>query len=186
MAIADWLPLVTEDSGGPLFGDGPDRKTFVDGYEHGWREADAMGVDAAVEILENDDPHAMFVYLGNPDESSHQAGSIGEEYRAAIAEADRQVGRIMDALRSRSGFQDENWLVLSSTDHGRRADGGHGGDSPEENTIYFLAWGSGVVPGPIEPAPRIVDVAATALTHLGVPLNPERSLDGRPEALNER
>ena len=29
--------------------------------------------------------------------------------------------------------------MLVSTDHGRTAEGGHGGDSPEETTIFYLS-----------------------------------------------
>ncbi len=181
--VADWLPLVTEDSGGPLFGDGPDTKVVLDGYDLGWAEADARSVDAAVEHLRTADPDALFVYLGNPDETSHEARSIGPEYRNAIALADQHVGRLVEAVRARASYADEDWLLLVSTDHGRRPDGGHGGSSRAETTIFFLAHGPSVVRGSLDEPPRIVDVAATALVHLGFALEPGWELDGRPVAL---
>jgi len=180
---ADWLPLVTDKSGGPLITSAVDRIIVHDGYDLGWAEADELGVRAAVTVLLDADPDAMFVYLGNPDETSHQTFSIGEPYREAIALSDTQVGLLVDAVRDRSSYADENWLILISTDHGRTQIGQHGGDSPEETTIFILAHGPSVLPGPIEGTPQIVDIAVTALTHMGIEIEDGWALDGRPIAL---
>ncbi len=180
---ADWLPLVTDDSGGPLIGDGPDMKFVVNGYEAGWGEADGQVTVAAVEELGVGDPDALFVYLGNPDETSHRAGSIGEEYREAIALADRHVGLLIAAVRERPSYGEEDWLILVSTDHGRRADGGHGRGSPEERTIFYLASGPSAARGTIDGSPEIVDVAVTALVHLGIEIDPAWDLDGNAVGL---
>ena len=72
-----------------------------------------------------------------------------------------------------------------STDHGRRPDGGHGGESIEERTIFYLAAGRAAQAGVPAEAPEIVDVAVTALTHLGLPPEPEWDLDGRARGLRE-
>jgi pimeloyl-ACP methyl ester carboxylesterase len=177
---ADGLPLGAEDSGGPLIGDAPDAKFVVDGYDIGWAEGDRASTEAALEALSNGDPDAMFVYLGNPDETSHQTSSIDAPYREAIEEADRQVGRLLEALRGRASFAEEDWLVLVSTDHGRRPNGGHGGRSEAELTTFFIASGPSAVAGEIEGTPRVVDVAVTALAHLGIEIDPAWRLDGRP------
>lgn len=176
--VADWLPLVADDAGGPLFGDSPDVKIALNGYELGWAEADERSVAAATEHLRAADPDAMFVYLGNADETSHQTRGTGEEYRTAIALADRHVGRLVEAIRGRPTYADEDWLILVSTDHGRRPDGGHGGESEAERTIFYLAAGPSTVRGTLPGTPRIVDVAVTALAHLGIWLDPGWGLDG--------
>lgn len=195
-AAVDWLPLAELPDGGPVLPDAIDTRIVLNGYDHGWAEADGMVTAQAVRHLGEADPDAMFVYLGNPDETSHQHGSIGAEYRDAIALADRHVGVLIDAVRDRPGYANENWLVLISTDHGRREDGGHGGDSPEEMTIFILASGLGAGgpggPGGAgntadwpPPGPAfIVDIAPTALAHLGLEIDPAWGLDGRP--LGER
>lgn len=176
---ADWLPLVTDDSGGPLIsGDAIDEMIVHDGYEVGWGEGDQLGVDAAIAALATSNPDAMFVYLGNPDETSHQAGSIGIEYRQAIELADRHVGQLIDAIQKRDTIEAEDWLVLISTDHGRRLDGGHGGRSAEEMTIFIVAHGPSVAAGTTMVSPRIEDVAVTALAHLGITIDPSWGLDG--------
>lgn len=177
-AVADWLPLVTETAGGPLIGSAPDRVVALNGYELGWAEADAHAVDSAIVALGDPDLDALFVYLGDPDETSHRAASIGEPYREAIRRADALVGRLVAAVRGRVTYPTEDWLILVSTDHGRRPDGGHGGDTPEETTIFLLAHGPSVSGARIEGEPRIVDVAVTALVHLGIEIDPAWGLDG--------
>jgi arylsulfatase A-like enzyme len=183
VAIVDWPPLMVLPGGRALVGPDVDVREAPDGYELGWGEADARSTELAVHHIRESDPDALFVYLGNADETSHRTGSIGEEYRAAIVEADRQVGRIIEAVESRPGYGREDWLVLVSTDHGRRADGGHGGTSPEEMTTFLLVGGPAASAGAIEGPTFIVDVAVTALTHLGIPVDPAWKLDGRAVGL---
>ncbi|MCI0436509.1 MAG: alkaline phosphatase family protein [Gemmatimonadetes bacterium] len=179
-AAIDWLPLAADSAGGPIIGDEPDTKYIFNGYAlASWAAGDSAVVDAAVKHLRSRPSDAGFVYLGNPDEVSHEARSIGEEYRAAIALADRHVGMLLDAIRSRPDFAQEDWLVLVSTDHGRRTDGGHGGDSPEESTIFYIASGPATVRGTPARPPDIVDVAVTALAHAGLAIDPAWQLDGR-------
>ena len=179
-AVVDWLPLIQLEGGSTAIGAEVDRREILDGYEVGWAQADTRATGLTVEHLSAADPDALFVYLGNPDEASHQAGSIGVEYREAIALADEHVGRMIAAVRARPTFPAENWLVLVSTDHGRRADGGHGGDSPVEMTTFILTSGPGAAVGAIDGETFIVDVAVTALTHLGIEIDPAWGLDGRP------
>lgn len=179
-AIVDWLPLARRDAGTPTISDAVDERHVLDGYELGWAEADTQSVERAVELLRDAGPDALFVYLGNPDETSHEHGSIGAEYRAAIELADRHVGALVDAVRARSTYADERWLILASTDHGRRSDGGHGGDSPEEMTIWVLAHGLARVDPAALGRVDIVDIAPTALTHLGLGLDSAWALDGTP------
>jgi predicted AlkP superfamily pyrophosphatase or phosphodiesterase len=178
-AVADWKPLVAADDGAPTISDQVDVRIVLDGYEVGWAEADEQSVELAVAHLGEADPDAMFVYLGNPDEASHEHRSIGPEYRQAIAQADAHVGRLVAAVRARPSYAGEDWLILMSTDHGRTAEGGHGEDTPEERTIFFLASGPAAVVGsPTDPV-FIVDVPVTALAHLGIPAAPEWNLDGK-------
>ena len=184
--VADWMPLVRAVDGGPLIGEAPDVKVAFDGYELGWPEADELSVDTAVTYLRSADPDLAFVYIGSPDETSHETGSIGEPYREAIAAADVLVGRLVAAVEARPTYQTEDWLILVSTDHGRREDGGHGGETIEERTIFFLASGPSVQIGMLSGTPAIADVAVTALAHLGIEIDEAWGLDGRVVGLRSR
>ncbi|WP_420634984.1 alkaline phosphatase family protein [Candidatus Palauibacter sp.] len=179
-AAIDWLPLAALEGGEPVLSSAIDTLVAVDGYELGWAAADAVVTARAALHLAGADPDAAFVYLGNPDETSHVHGSIGAEYRDAIALADRHVGILIQALQARAAYLEEDWLVLISTDHGRRADGGHGGPSPEEMTTFILASGRATRNWPAAERTFIVDVAATALHHLGGPVDISGDLDGQP------
>lgn len=188
-AALDWVPLADldavslaelEDDLGPVLPAAIDVREVVNGYDLGWAEADGEIAARAARHLREADPHAMFVYFGNPDETSHRHGSIGAEYRDAIALSDSHVGIVVDAMRARPTYADEDWLVLMSTDHGRRADGGHGGDSPEEMIIFILASGPATAGWPPPGPAFIVDVATTALAHLGIEIDPAWGLDGVP------
>jgi predicted AlkP superfamily pyrophosphatase or phosphodiesterase len=177
-AVADWPPLVRPVDGGPLVGSDVDQVVALDGAEMGWIAADSAVAEAAIRILSQGAPHALFVHFGAPDEVGQATGSIGREYIQAIGHVDRQIGRILGALEARNPMQGEEWLVLVSTDHGLRRDGGHGGETMAERTIFYIA--SGGTPEPIRfgTNPRIVDVAPTALNHLGLSLE-GMELDGR-------
>ena len=181
-AALDWMPLASLDGGGPVLSDEIDTVVAVDGYELGWAEADSVVASRAAQHLASAAVDAAFVYLGNPDETSHRHASIGVEYREAIALSDRHVGWLVGALRARPAYAEEDWLVLISTDHGRREDGGHGGDSPEEMTIFILASGPSTGSWPAAGArpTYIVDIPTTALHHLGVLVGTGAGLDGEP------
>jgi hypothetical protein len=49
--------------------------------------------------------------------------------------------------------------------------------------VFLIISGPGAAPGKIAGPTYLVDVAATALTHLGIPLDPTWKLDGHPVGL---
>ena len=183
-AVVDWLPLGGQDSGGPVISDAIDTMIAIDGYPTGYTLSDERSVALAVEQLTIADPDVLFVYLGNTDVVGHESGSLSDEYRLAIEDADRHVGVLVEAVRGRASFADEDWLILISTDHGRRDDGGHGSDSEEERRIFFLASGPSVIDAAPQGEIQIVDVAATAIAHLGIAIDDEWDLDGRVVGLS--
>ena len=184
-AVLDWPPLGTTDSGGPLFGEEIDVKVNFDGEADGYRYADSLSVEVAVEHLRDTDVDAAFVYLGDIDVVAHATNSRSPEYRAAIEWADTRVGLLLQAVRARPTYDQEDWLILMSTDHGRDDAGGHGGTSPSETTIFFLASGPSVEPGTTDCPPEIVDVAVTALAHMGLGPDPAWNLDGQVRGLKK-
>ena len=94
----------------------------------------------AVNQLSNFDPHAIFLHYDEVDYAGHGSGfsPSNQTYLQAIESVDRQVGEVIRALTSRMNYQDENWLILLSTDHGGLGSS-HGGSSPEEETIFLIA-----------------------------------------------
>jgi predicted AlkP superfamily pyrophosphatase or phosphodiesterase len=153
-----------------------------------YQAADEKCAAKAAEVLNDGDPDVMFVYLGNVDETGHKKGFHPSvpEYMQALQAVDTQIGTILAALHERPRYQDENWLVLVSTDHGGRGTNHGGGRSQNEvNTVFLIVSGDAAIRGPIEGRTDQVDVVATALAHLGVPLKLEWKLDGRAVGLKK-
>ena len=94
----------------------------------------------AINQLENEDPDVMFLHYDEVDHAGHAYGFSQNvsEYVSAIEGVDTQVGLVLDALYARPNFDDENWLILLSTDHGGLGFS-HGGGSVEEETIFYIA-----------------------------------------------
>ncbi|UCC48276.1 MAG: alkaline phosphatase family protein [Gemmatimonadota bacterium] len=184
-AVVDWLPLGSETSGGPLISDEIDAKLTFDGDELGYAAADSQSVAAAIRFLSNQGPDAAFVYIGYPDIASHEHGGRSPEYNASIALADAQVGQLLQAVRTRLTFAQEDWLILVVTDHGHKDEGGHGGLTPEEKTVFYLASGPSTVRATPADA-NLVDVTVTALAHLGVEIDASWGLDGKVSGLRTR
>jgi predicted AlkP superfamily pyrophosphatase or phosphodiesterase len=184
-AVVDWPPLGSPASGGPLLSSRVDRIELFDGDSLGYHAADSMSVDAAVRALAEADLDAAFVYLGDIDVVGHEHGTLGPEYRAAIEWADTRVGMLVDAVRRRETFDGEDWLVIVSADHGQTDAGTHGGESAIERTVFLIVSGSSAAAGTTTREGNVVDVAATALAHLGVVIDPEWGLDGWPVGLTD-
>ncbi len=180
-AVLDWPPLGTAQDGGPLVSSKVDLVINVNGDNLGYGPADELSVELAADRLRNGDPDATFVYLGDPDVVAHETSSLSDEYRAAIETADRQVGLLLDAVRARPTYDQEDWLVISSTDHGRDDEGGHGGESEKELTIYYLVSGASATT--LQQPAEIVDVACTAMAHLGLVIDPAWALDCKTNGL---
>lgn len=135
----------------------------------------------AINTLDKKDPDVLFVHFNDVDAAGHNHGFSPQlsEYLAAIESADHRVGRILQAMRKRESYEQEDWLVMVTTDHGGLKSKSHDSGTPQEHTVFIIAHGPSVMPGEIEGRPGVVDVAATAMVHLGIPIEKEWRFDGR-------
>jgi arylsulfatase A-like enzyme len=157
-----------------------DNEDFAAGDEH--------VTQRAKQLLAADDPDAMLVYLGNVDATGHSDGFHPSvvSYRQAIENADRQIGEVLAALEARPSYAHEDWLILVCTDHGglgTNHEAGH--NSPEVRRVFLIVSGPSARRGVVEEPTYLVDVVATALAHLNVPVDPAWELDGREIGLRE-
>ncbi|MED7954897.1 alkaline phosphatase family protein [Streptomyces sp. BE303] len=143
-------------------------------------EYDAGTTSRAVARLRDTDPDAVFVQLDNVDHAGHSSGSASQAYLEAIRGVDAQVGQILAAVRGRTGYAQEDWLVMVTADHGHTPTGGHGGSTWEERQTFVIANGSAFPAGSVRYDVRMVDIAPTALAHLGIAVDPAWGLDGSP------
>ena len=155
------------------------------GPEEYTRQDAIIAVDAA-KLVREDDPQAVMVYFGAVDETGHRFGFHPnvDKYIAAIETVDEHVGELLQALKSRPNYAQENWLVLVSTDHGGQGFGHSGGHSiPDIRTTFLIVSGPAAKQGKIEEETFVVDLPVIALTHLGVKIDADWKLDGRPVGL---
>lgn len=138
------------------------------------------------ELLIKEEVDVMFVQLDEVDGAGHRHDySVhSPRYLKAIERSDKQLGQMVQALTQRPEYTGEDWLILVSTDHGG-SDFGHGKDIPEHTTVFYIASGPGVAMGEIEKEVAVVDVAVTALHHLGIEARESWYLDGQVAGLIE-
>jgi hypothetical protein len=174
-AIADWTPLTTNSAGQAIFSDAVQKKVTYDGDALGWAAADARIATEAAAYLKDTGPDASFVYFGNVDIAGHSCGAAGACYRTATEQTDKHIATLLNAVRARPTYANEDWTILVTADHGHTEAGGHGGSSVPERSSFIIRNGPGTTPGTPAIAPKNVDIAAIVLSRFGVTV-PE--LDG--------
>ncbi len=125
-------------------------------------------------------PQVLFVHLPRVDKVGHAEGWSSKAQLAAIAAADRCIGRFLEALRRRRVL--DSTVVLVTADHGG-AGQSHGPDDPRSRTIPWIIAGPGICReadltrnGDLEI--RTEDTFATICMLLGIVV--PQPIDGRP------
>ena len=119
----------------------------------------AATLEAAVAAIRAAPPQLLFLHFDHVDHAGHQFGHGSPEYLAAVEEADRIMGRLVDALREK-GIYDQTILLVTS-DHGGVGKG-HGGATMAEIEIPWIIRGPGVAGGREITVPvNTYDTAAT-------------------------
>ena len=151
-----------------------------------YEEGDAEAAAACVKLMKPQSPDATCLYLGQVDETGHRHGfhPTVPEYVQAIEQVDRHIGEVVAAIRGRTQYAQENWLVLVCTDHGGLGTGHGGGhEEPEIRRTFLIVSGPSALRGRSDDPTWQVDVVATTLHHLGVTPRPEWELDGKAVGL---
>ena len=147
-------------------------------------KGDIAVTQAVVAHLTEKTPTVVFVHLDEVDHQGHLAGHSATvpEYAEALETVDAQIGEMLDAVGARPTYDQEDWLVVVTTDHGGTGMGiGHGGQSDEERTIFIIASGGAVGRGQtISPGPGHTAVAPTVMAHLGLAIDPAWGWESEP------
>ena len=152
------------------------RGTWADHYADEVGERGDSGNAARIAtLLSSGDPDVIFWQISAVDSAGHAGGfsPTNPDYLKAITTADGYYGTVLTALRQRPGYIDgsEEWLILTVTDHGGYGTSHHlptSGHDLEVQQTFFIATGSGVVPGANLGQPRVYDVAVTTMAHMGI------------------
>lgn len=169
-AVASWAPITDI-----IFSAKVDTRVSTPAAEY-----DVGTTSRAVAEVKNGNPDAVFVQLDNVDHAGHSSGAASQAYLDALHGVDTQVGQILAAVKSRATYGDEDWLVMITADHGHTDAGGHGGSTWAERQTFMIATGGTAMAGSVRHDVRMPDIAASALAHLGVAIDPSWGFDGRP------
>src|SRR5262249_45281080 len=123
--------------------------------------ADTRVCSRAVELLERDaDLDALFVHLDAVDAWGHRAcySRWSPCYRGPAARADGCSGGMFEPAARPPPRREEDWLVMSVSDHGGRWFG-HVADHDANRRVHLVVAGDRVRPRHIDPPPSVADVA---------------------------
>lgn len=107
-----------------LFEKFEDDRTLLQGF---LREIEA-GTDCVFGIFEA------------PDYNGHSTGfsNRNPRYAASVCRLDNIAFRLLEAVKSRPTYAQEDWLILITSDHGGHARG-HGTQKPEDRTTFIAS-----------------------------------------------
>jgi predicted AlkP superfamily pyrophosphatase or phosphodiesterase len=121
---------------------------------------------AAAWIRATPDFGFVFAYYGSVDLEGHASGWMSDAYLRRIADADRAVGKLVDAMPDGQG------LTIVTADHGGH-EKTHGTDSELDMTVPLIVCGKAARAGADLGQTSILDLAPTIAAHLGIARPPE-------------
>ena len=162
-------------------------------------------VTAAAKIqLLDPELDVLFIHYDETDAAGHGFGFSPSvpQYMNAIEGVDSEIGEVLEALKNRINYDNEDWVIVSTTDHGGSGTS-HGGNSDDERHIWWYASGNSLpnmeITGPdpgsflmpnnpvdsaiLENTPVLTDIAVTAIDWMLPGVDPETypgwRLDGK-------
>lgn len=137
-------------------------------------EAEA-GFAAALAYLRERDPEFLLLHVKELDSIGHDDGWGSDAQREGLRRVDAQLADFVGALGM---LPPRRRVLILTSDHGGTGHH-HGGDSPKEMEIPWIAWGVGIERGAIDGTVSTMDTAATVLALLGAAPPPEWHWQGR-------
>ena len=117
---------------------------------------------SGADLISENDIDLAHVYIEAPDVVGHNEGWMSAAYMNAVEQSDGLV----KAFISRLGDKSKDYIFFVTTDHGGHVYG-HGSDSAEDTTIWFICFGEGIKPTTVADF-SILDVVPTVASHLGI------------------
>jgi len=94
----------------------------------------------AFSYLSQENPDVLFLHYDDVDHAGHANGfSIDvPEYVSAIEQVDTYIGIVLAGIESGDNYENEEWLILVTTDHGGIGFS-HGGNTIDEKQVFLIA-----------------------------------------------
>lgn len=104
-------------------------------------DSDAETLETLQKALQDTSDSSYDVIFATLEYSDHAGHSIGygndvDEYVGASQQVDREGYKLLQAIYERDSYQEEDWLIIITTDHGGSGSD-HGGQSSEEVNTWF-------------------------------------------------
>ena len=168
-----WTPIHTQ-----IFGSTMDYNELHSTY-------DGSVAQGAADYMSTPNLDVLFLDFDDVDIAGHSYGYSPEanQYINAIENVDEYIGWVIDAMENRPTFQNEDWLVMITSDHGG-IDYSHGGQTIEERQIPIILSGSLVSVETLPEQSYLTNMVPTLLHYFGIENNCEWQLDGISTGLN--
>lgn len=101
---------------------------------------DAKARDSAVSAIKRKESDFVFVTFRSINEAGKQGGYrvTSPKYMDAIEQTDEYIGDLLEALKSRPDYVNENWMIVITSTHGGTEEGTYGGDTDAERNTFVI------------------------------------------------
>ncbi|MGA9648260.1 alkaline phosphatase family protein [Pedobacter sp.] len=144
---------------------------------------DEQVINEASITIKKDAPDLSWIYLEYTDDMGHMYGD-SPQFTAAIKKFDVQLGKIYDAIEYRKKNNNEDWLLVVTTDHGRDEKTGrnHGGQSQRQRSTWMVSNYPQLNSYAKYYNPAIVDIMPSIARYMNVeiPKANQMEVDGTP------
>jgi len=144
---------------------------------------DEQVITEASTTIKKDAPDLSWIYLEYTDDMGHMYGD-SPQFTAAIKKFDMQLGKIYDAIEYRKKNNNEDWLLVVTTDHGRDEKTGrnHGGQSQRQRSTWMVSNYPQLNSYAKYYNPAIVDIMPSIARYMNVeiPKANQMEVDGTP------
>lgn len=99
---------------------------------------DDILTDKMIKSVTEDDCDISFCILEQPDHIGHDSGFGNDNpfYVKAVTQCDKNAYAIIEAIENRETYENEDWLIIITSDHGGHLKG-HGSQNIADRTIFI-------------------------------------------------
>jgi predicted AlkP superfamily pyrophosphatase or phosphodiesterase len=140
-------------------------------------KSDDLVVAEVQNLLSENNFNAIFMHLDAIDATGHSKGYESSNYINAVSKVDISIGKIIDSLHRRTNYNEEDWLIIITTDHG-----GWKKDHLEMvdkiKRTFCILVGSNIKQGEFQGSYGVTDITPTILEYFNE-LQADWNLDGQ-------
>ncbi|WP_082018717.1 alkaline phosphatase family protein [Pedobacter kyungheensis] len=99
-----------------------------------------------IQEITSSNTDVAFCHFDDVDHAGHASNyrTTTQMYMDSVKAVDARVGRILNAVKARPTYNNEDWLIVVATDHG--GDSSHGGSSYLERNAFIILNNSAITP----------------------------------------